>query len=411
MSEKVLTMILAGGQGSRLQPLTLHRAKPAVPFGGRYRIIDFVLSNFVNSELFNIKVLTQYKSNSLNRHISRGWRLSIILDHYIEPVPAQQRVSQDWYRGSADAIYQNLEIVTEEKPDYVIIFGGDHIYKMDVRQMLDYHKEKSADLTVAAIPVPVEEAHQFGIIEVNEDWQMIGFKEKPRSNPATIPGNPNLVLASMGNYIFSTEPLMEELTRDADQQTSHDFGKNIIPQMLERGSYRNFVYNFGENRVPGMAEQELGYWRDVGTIDSYWRSSKDLVSVSPIFSLYNPKWPVRTAYYPHSPAKFVFAMETEKRMGIATDSLICEGCILSGGHADKSILSPNVRLNSFSFVTESILFEDVDIGRHCKIKRTIIDKHVRVPENTKIGYDLEADKKRFTVTESGIVVVPKNYQF
>jgi glucose-1-phosphate adenylyltransferase len=405
---KVLSMILAGGEGTRLWPLTADRAKPAVPFGGRYRIVDFVLSNFVNSGLLRIKVLTQYKSESLNSHLSRGWHLSTILDQYVEPVPAQQRISKDWYRGSADAIYQNTNLITDEDPDYVCVFGGDHIYKMDIRQMLDFHSEKQAELTVAAIPVPQNESKSFGIIQVDHESRIIGFVEKPDpENAACIPDRPGWCLASMGNYIFNTGALLRELELDAKQQDSaHDFGKNIITNMCAERSA--FAYDFMRNDIPGVSDRERGYWRDVGTLDTYWQSSMDLIAVAPIFNLYNKKWPIRTAPIVSPPAKFVFSDPSGHRQGFATDSLVSEGCIISGGRLDHSILSTGVRVNSFSWVEESILFDGVDVGRHARIRKAIIDKDVHIPPGMEIGYDHDADRRRgFTVSDSGIVVVPK----
>lgn len=405
---KVLSMILAGGEGTRLWPLTAERAKPAVPFGGRYRIIDFVLSNFVNSGLFRIKVLTQYKSESLNNHLSRGWHLSSMIDQYIEAVPAQQRISKDWYRGSADAIYQNTNLITDEENDYVCVFGGDHIYKMDIRQMLDFHIEHQAELTVAAIPVPKDESKAFGIIEVNSEGRMIGFVEKPSpENAAQMPDRPGWCLASMGNYVFTTGALLRELASDAQHEDSaHDFGKNIITAMYkERPVY---VYDFMKNEIPGVSDRERGYWRDVGSIDAYWQSSMDLIAVTPVFNLYNQRWPIRTAPNFSPPAKFVFSDPSGHRQGFATDSLVSEGCIISGGRLDHSILSQGVRVNSFSWVEESILFDGVDVGRHARIRRAIIDKDVRIPTGMEIGYDHEADRRRgLTVSEGGVVVVPK----
>lgn len=400
----VITMILAGGAGTRLEPLTKERAKPAVPFGGRYRIIDFVLSNFVNSGFFKIKILTQVMASSLIEHIDRAWQLSSVVGQYINPVPAQMRKGAHWYLGTADAVYQNLNILRDEEPDYVCIFGGDHIYKMDVGQMLRYHIQKKADVTVATVPVPVSEASAFGVIDIENDWRIKGFEEKPKT-PTSIPGRPKKALASMGNYIFNPKVLIEELERDAgNKESSHDFGKNILPSMINN---RNaFAYNFTANTITGMSKAERGYWRDVGTIDSYWTANMDLITVTPLFNLYNYKWPIRTYYPSYPPAKFVFA-EKGQRMGIATDSMVCEGCIISGGHIDKSILSPRVRINSYSFVTESILMEDVEVGRYAKIKRAIIDKGVKIPSDMRIGYDIEEDKKRFYVSPNGIVVISK----
>lgn len=405
MSE-VLTMILAGGEGKRLMPLTQHRAKPAVPFGGRYRIIDFALSNFINAGFFKIKILTQYKSDALNKHIMRGYRVNAQFGFYVEPVPAQQRIGPDWYKGSADAIYQNLHIITDEHPDYLFVFGADHIYKMDVRQMLDFHIMKGADATITAVPVPIEQAGALGVMEVDKDSRLIGFEEKP-AHPKSMPDDPTRALASMGNYIFSVAPLLEDITRDAkDIDSAHDFGKNIIPSLINHRQV--YVYDFTKNFVAGQAERERGYWRDVGDIDSYFETSMDLVSVSPTIDLHNRQWPLHTFYRQGPPAKFVFADEKSRRVGIATDSLVSEGCIISGGHIDRTILSPFVRINSYSDVSESILFEGVDIGRYAQVKFAIIDKFVHIPPHAKIGYDHDLDRQRgFTVTNSGITVIPK----
>jgi glucose-1-phosphate adenylyltransferase len=403
---KILAMILAGGEGRRLDPLTRERAKPAVPFGGRYRIADFVLSNFANSGIHKMKVLVQYKSESLNTHIQRAWRLTALLDQYVEIVPAQMRVGPKWFEGSADAIYQNLNIITDEEPEYTFVFGADHVYRMDVRQMLDFHRQRRAELTVAAIPIPKEEADQFGIIEVDAEGRMVGFVEKPKENPKTMPGDPAHCLASMGNYLFTTDALVQEIVRDAgDPNSSHDFGKSIVSSMYQRK--RVYVYDFATNVVPGQGEKERGYWRDVGSMEAYFQANMDLVDVDPVFSLYNDQWPIYTIQYNYPPAKFVFANEKEGRVGLATDSLVSEGCIISGGRVHHSILSPKVRINSYAHVEESILFENVNIGRHCRIRRAIIDKHVDIPAGTSIGFDLEQDRKQFHVTESGIVVIPK----
>jgi len=402
---KSLAMILAGGAGTRLEPLTRERAKPAVPFGGRYRIIDFCLSNFANSGILKMKVLTQYKSDSLNNHLSRAWRMTAFIGHYVDAVPAQMRTGLDWYKGSADAIYQNLNIITDEEPDHVFVFGADHVYRMDVRQMLDFHVDKKADCTVAAIPVPIEQGREFGIIDVGPNGEMRNFLEKPK-DPPPMPGNPNMCLASMGNYIFSTEALVREVVRDAaDEGSAHDFGKNIISEMYKRS--RVYVYDFATNTVAGQQEKERGFWRDVGNIDVYYQSNMDLVGVDPTFNLYNDRWPIYTAHHTYPPAKFVFADEANQRVGYATDSLVTEGCIISGGHVNRSILSPKVRVNSFSDVTDCILFENVQIGRRCKIQRCIIDKNVEIPAGTTIGYNLEEDRQRFHVTQDGVVVIPK----
>jgi glucose-1-phosphate adenylyltransferase len=403
---KVLAMILAGGEGRRLDPLTRERAKPAVPFGGRYRIIDFVLSNFANSGILRMKVLVQYKSESLNAHIQRGWRLTALLNQYVEIVPAQMRVGPKWFEGSADAIYQNLNIITDEEPEYTFVFGADHVYRMDVRQMLDFHLERKAELTVAAIPIPLHEASDFGIIEVDGEGRMIGFMEKPKSGAKTIPGDPTRCLASMGNYLFTTDALVHEIVRDAgDAASAHDFGKSIVASMYQRK--RVYVYDFARNHVPGQSEKERGYWRDVGSLDAYYQANMDLVAVDPVFSLYNDRWPIFTNQHNSPPVKFVFNNAHDQRVGYATDSLVSEGCIISGGHVHHSILSPKVRVNSYASVEHSILFENVNIGRHCRIRRAIVDKHVEIPPHTEIGYDLKSDAKHFHVTESGLVVIPK----
>jgi glucose-1-phosphate adenylyltransferase len=405
----VLSVVLAGGEGRRLWPLTAERAKPAVPIGGRYRLVDFVLSNLINSGLLKIKVLTQYKSDSLNTHIARGWRLNAMLDQYVEAVPAQQRVGKDWFRGSADALYQSLNIITDEEPDLVAVFGGDHLYKMEVGQMIDFHLDKQADVTVAAIPVPAHEASAFGIIEMKPDGEIVSFTEKP-SEPREIPGRPGWVLASLGNYIFNTGELVDELQRDQKDESAHDFGRNILPAMVA-AHRRCYVYDFSTNEVPGVLEGERGYWRDVGTIEAYWRANMDFVTVQPPFNLYNPRWPIRTYTKPLPPAKFVFSggavEEGHPRMGIATDSLVSEGCILSGGRIDRTILSPGVRINSYSHVEESILMDGVEVGRHARVRRAIVDKGVVIPAGAEIGYDREADRRRFHLSDEGIVVVPK----
>jgi glucose-1-phosphate adenylyltransferase len=404
--QRVLTMILAGGEGRRLMPLTQHRAKPAVPFGGRYRIVDFVLSNFINSGFFKVKILTQYKADSLIRHVTRGYRLNSQFGFFVDISPAQMRLGPDWYKGSADAIYQNFHAILDENPNYVCVFGSDHIYKMDIRQMLGFHQQTKAHATVAAIPVPVEEASKFGIMEVDKDWRLVGFEEKPAA-PKPMPGDPSRALASMGNYIFSTNKLLEEIDRDAQiQGSAHDFGKNIIPSMFQEGKV--YVYDFLTNEVPGQAERERGYWRDVGDVDAYYRASMDLVSVTPIIDLYNRLWPIHTHSLQGPPAKFVFSDERSRRIGIATDSMVSEGCIVSGGAIDRSILGPFVRVNSYSQVDETIVFEGAEIGRYARLRRCIVDKFVKIPANCEIGYDPERDKARgFTVTPEGITVVPR----
>ncbi len=404
-SMKILAFVLAGGEGTRLLPLTRDRAKPAVPFGAHYRIIDFVLSNLVNSGILHIKVLTQFKSESLNRHLKKGWMLSPIIDQYIDPVPAQMRTGRNWYLGSADAVYQNLNLVHDSNADITCVFGSDHIYRMDVRQMIDFHKKSGADMTVSAIPVPIEEAREFGIIGVDRSWRMVNFHEKP-VRPFPMPGDKKHALVSMGIYIFRTDFLIDAVTADARKKGSrHDFGKDIIPASFKKS--RVMVYDFSKNAFPGMTSAEKRYWRDIGSIDAYWRSSMDLISVTPEFNLYNKDWPIRTALDPYPPAKFVFADEESKRIGMATDSLVSDGCILSGGRIDRSVLSPGVRVNSFSLVEESVLFENVTVGRYAKIRRAIIDKDVEIPSGAVIGYDLKKDRKKYFVSEGGIVVIPK----
>ncbi|HEY2512145.1 MAG TPA: glucose-1-phosphate adenylyltransferase [Polyangiaceae bacterium] len=402
----VLVMILAGGEGRRLAPLTNDRAKPAVPFGGRYRIIDIVLSNFVNSGLFRIKVLTQYKSASLEEHIARVWRLSPILDQFIEAIPAQQRTGKSWFKGSADAVFQCQHVITDEKPEIVAIFGGDHVYKMDIRQMIAWHVERSCEATVAVIPVPKQEARDFGVIEVDDTGKIVGFHEKVQ-DPPSMPGNPDMCLASMGNYVFNTSAVMAELVRDAGREESkHDFGHDILPRMVKNGQ-AVYAYDFATNRVPGEDDHGQGYWRDVGTLEAYWEAQMDLIEIHPQFNLYNNRWPIRTGVTHDPPAKFVFRDEVHARVGIATDSLVSHGCIISGGRIHRSVLSVGCRINSFSEVEESVLFENVRIGRHARLRRCIIDKDVEIPSGAEIGYNHEIDRKRFHVTDNGIVVIPK----
>ena len=404
--DDALVMILAGGEGKRLFPLTRDRAKPAVPFGGRYRIIDFVLNNFINSGFYKIKVLTQYKSDSLNQHISRGYALSPFLDQYVDLVPAQMRTGGTWYQGTADAVYQNLLHIVDADPNYVCVFGGDHVYKMDVSQMLAYHKEKQAALTIAAIPIPIEEASEFGIMEVDDNWKLTSFIEKPKTKPKCIPGHPDLCLASMGNYIFGRDVLVDALERDAKiEGSNHDFGKNVIPMLLNEGK-PVYVYNFKDNAFSGMTDAERGYWKDVGSIDAYWQANMDLLDSCPELNLYAKEWPLRTFNYNYPPAKFIW--QEGDRVGMATNSMVSEGCIVSGGSLSRCILSPKVRINSYSQVSDSILMENVNVGRHCEIRNAIIDKNVEIPPHTKIGFDREVDTQRgFFVSPNGITVVPK----
>jgi glucose-1-phosphate adenylyltransferase len=394
-------MILAGGKGERLHPLTIHRAKPAVPFGGIYRIIDFTLSNCINSGIRKIAVIPQYKSLSLDKHLRMAWNLfSGELNEYIISVPPQQRVGEKWYQGTADAIYQNIYMIEKDAPEHVLVLAGDHIYKMDYAEMFRFHEENKADVTVAAIETPRTSATAFGIVEVDNNGRIIGFEEKP-SNPKAIPGRPEMAFASMGIYLFNTRTLLEYLKFDALQDTAHDFGKNIIPQM--KGNAMVCAYNFKDEN-----KKEAKYWRDVGTIDAYWEANMDLVSVDPLLNLYDRAWPIRTYQAQNPPAKFVFAQENKGgRLGIALDSIVAHGCIVSGGRVQNSVLSPNVRVNSFSDVRDSILLENVDIGRHCRIRRAIIDKDVVIPPETEIGYHHEEDRKRYHVTQSGIVVIAK----
>jgi glucose-1-phosphate adenylyltransferase len=405
-TNQVLVMVLAGGEGKRLSPLTLDRAKPAVPFGGRYRIIDIVLSNFVNSGLSRIKVLTQYKSASLEEHIARNWRLAPILDQFIEAIPAQQRTGKTWYRGSADAVWQCQHVIGDERPELVCIFGADHVYKMEVRQMLVFHESSRADATVAAIPVPRETAKEYGIIEVGRGGRILAFHEKVE-NPPTMPGNDTMCLASMGNYVFRRDVLLRELEEDEHiDESRHDFGHDVLPRLVKKGA-EVFAYDFATNAVPGEEGTNRGYWRDIGTIDAYWEAQMDLIEIHPQFNLYNFRWPIRTGATHDPPAKFVFRDEAQARVGIATDSMVSHGCIISGGRIHRSVLGVGCRVNSFSEVEESVLFERVRVGRHAKIRRAIIDKDVEIPSGTVIGFDREADQERFFVTEAGTVVIPK----
>jgi glucose-1-phosphate adenylyltransferase len=401
LPEKVLGMVLAGGKGERLYPLTQDRAKPAVPFGGIYRIIDFTLSNSLNSGIRRLNILTQYKSMSLNRHIMQGWNIfNPELDEFINLIPAQQRVGEDWYLGTADAIYQNVYILQQDRPDLVLILSGDHIYKMNYMEMIARHKENQADLTVAVIEIDKGLSEHFGVLQVDEQFRIVGFEEKPKV-PKTIPGQPDFILANMGVYIFNTEVLARRVIEDAkDPQSQHDFGRNIIPAMIHQD--RVFAYNFRDEN-----KKMVKYWRDIGTLDAYYEASMDLVAVVPEFNLYETGWPIRTFQPPIPPAKTVFEEPDGQRVGATYNSIISGGCIVSGGQVHQSILSPWVRINSFSEVRGSILMNGVEVGRHARIRRAIIDKEVRIPEGYQIGFDLKEDAKQFTVTESGIVVIPK----
>ncbi|MEE8317862.1 MAG: glucose-1-phosphate adenylyltransferase [Candidatus Omnitrophota bacterium] len=399
--KNVLTFIMAGGRGERLYPLTKDRTKPAVPFGGVYRIIDFTLSNSLNSGLRRIHVLTQYKSYSLTRHISRGWNmLNGELDEYIDVIHAQQRIDEHWYQGTADSIYQNIYAIRDEDPDYVLILAGDHIYKMDYKEMLDFHIRQGADLTIGVVRVPKEKMCELGVCHVDGQSRVKEIAEKPVDGTGILKDCSNL-FASMGIYVFKKDVLEDILSEDArNQDSSHDFAKDIIPLMLNR--FKVCAYNFIDTK-----RNEPRYWRDIGSIDGYYEANMELVKIVPGFNLYDKAWPFRTHQEQFGPAKTVFSQEGAKRVGRALNSLVSNGCIISGGKVQSSILSPDVRINSFSEVTESILMEGVDIGRYAKVRRAIIDKYVKIPQKMEIGFNLKKDSKRFKVTESGIVVIPK----
>ena len=407
MQLRVLGIILAGGKGTRLYPLTKERAKPAVPFGGKYRIIDFVLSNFVNSGIHSIYVLTQFRSQSLLQHLSEGWQIGGILrNQFIIPVPAQMRsVGETWYQGTADAIYQNINLIEQADPHVVAIFGADHIYRMNVAHMVEFHQGLNAACSVAALPVPRKHAHEFGVIETDEENRIVGFHEKNPDAPA-IPGRPGHVYASMGNYLFSTRTLLKALHEDAGDETStHDFGRDILPKLVDQRQ-AIYAYDYQTNKIPDEPVVPEPYWRDVGTIDAYWEASMDLRAIKPALNLYNRKWPLRTSSYPDPPAKFTF--DEQNRRGEAVDSIVSGGCILSGGRVKNSILSRGVRVHAGAFVEDSVILDNCDIGRRAKVRRAILDKNVRVPEDATIGYDPVQDAKLYHVTESGIVVVEGN---
>ena len=400
----VLAIVLAGGEGRRLMPLTEDRAKPAVPFGGNYRLIDFSLSNLVNSGFLRIVVLTQYKSHSLDRHIARAWQLSNLLGNYVAPMPAQQRQGPHWYMGSADAVFQSLNVVYDERPDYVVITGADNIYRMDFSQMLDYHIASGAPATIAGIRQPIELADQFGVIKA-KDGMVEEFQEKPKDAEG-LPDDPSVVLASMGNYIFSTDALVEALKLDAKNPHSrHDMGGDIVPWFVERGECA--VYDFIDNIVPGSTERDRSYWRDVGSVDAFFDANLDLISVTPVFNLYNYRWPVLTQNDALPPAKFVHG-EHGSRVGHAVNSLVSQATIISGAEVFRSVLSPRVALHSWSQLQDAIIFHGTKVGRRARVNRAILDKNVVVEEDAQIGFDHDHDRARgMTVTESGIVVVPK----
>jgi glucose-1-phosphate adenylyltransferase len=406
-------MVLAGGKGTRLHPLTWKRTKPAVPFGSKYRIIDFALNNMINSGIYGMYVLTQFKAQSLTEHIQRNWRFgSFLADYYITLAPAQmylyEELGAEWYRGTADAIYQNLHLLSGRDVDLVAIFSGDHIYKMDISHMIDAHLENGADVTIAAYPTPVADATRFGVLQVDSDFRITEFQEKP-AEPNPIPGRPSHALASMGNYIFSLPALIELLNKDAaDERSEHDFGKDVLPRGLDEG-YKLMAYDFAQNPIPGQ-ERANTYWRDVGTLDSYWEANMDLVAIEPEFDLYNDDWPLRTSAEFSPPAKFVH--EEANRRGQAFNSLVAGGVIISGGTVRDSVLARRIRTHTQSVVERSVLFDGVTVGRGCLVRNAIVDKNVHIPDGTEIGVNLDDDRARgFTVTDSGVVAVPKSYTF
>lgn len=396
---KVLAMVLAGGEGKRLMPLTMDRAKPAVPFGGTYRLIDFVLSNLANAEMRQIAVLTQYKSHSLDKHISLTWRMSTMLGNYVTPVPAQQRLGPRWYQGSADAIYQSMNLIRDEEPDYVVVFGADNIYRMDVEQMFDAHVDGGRGCTVAGIRVPRSQASAFGVIDAGADNKIKQFLEKPPEPPG-LPDDPEASFASMGNYIFTTDALIKALLADAENDDSrHDMGGDIIPSFVNGGDAQ--VYDFTVNEVPGSTERDKAYWRDVGTLDAYHEAHMDLVSVDPVFNLYNLDWPIWT--YPVQMPGAKFTLD-----GVSRDSIVSPGCVISGGSVETSVLSPKVQVDQGGTVDQSVILSHTSIGRNAVIHRAILDKHVTVDDDAKVGVDPEADEARgFYISEGGITVVPK----
>ena len=407
MQLRVLGIILAGGKGTRLYPLTKERAKPAVPFGGKYRIVDFVLSNFINSGIYSIYVLTQFRSQSLLQHLNEGWQTGGILkNQFIIPVPAQMRSpGETWYQGTADAIYQNINLIEQAAPHIVAIFGADHIYRMNIAHMIAAHQDAKAACTVAAIPVHKKYAHEFGVIEAARDRRILAFHEKNPYSPS-IPGDPEQVFASMGNYLFDTHTLLSALHEDAaDQNSSRDFGRDILPKLVAH-RHAIYAYDYQTNKIPGEPAEQQPYWRDVGTIEAYWEANMDLRSVKPALNLYNRQWPLRTSSYPDPPAKFTF--DDEDRRGEAVDSIVSGGCILSGGRVRNSVLGRGVRVHAGASIEDSVILDNCDIGRRSKIRRAILDKNVRLPADSSIGYDVEQDRRLYHVTETGIVVVEGN---
>lgn len=408
MKTKILGIVMAGGEGTRLQPLTRDRAKPAVPFGGKYRIVDFVLSNFINSEIYAIHVLVQFKSQSLIDHLQNSWRMAGLPNdqYFISTVPAQMRTGQTWYQGTADSVYQNIHLIKQFKPDLVAVFGADHIYRMDIRQMVEFHQNKDAQVTIATFPVPVAEASSFGIIQVSQAGGVTGFEEKPAA-PQPMPDDPTQCLVSMGNYLFATPVLLDILEKNARDNTSHDFGRDIIPQLI--GQCPVYAYDFHNNRLAEEPEDQPIYWRDVGTLDAYYEANMDLRDIRPMLNLYNPNWPIRTATSFLPPAKFAF--DEEGRRGLAIQSVVSEGSIVSGATVVNSILGRGVFVHSYSMVEWSIIMDNCHIHRHARVRRAIIDKDVHVPEWETIGFDLDRDRQRFHVTDGGVVVIPKGYIF
>ncbi len=401
---RVLSLVLAGGEGKRLAPLTADRAKPAVPFAGHYRLVDFVLSNLANGGYLKIVVLTQYKSHSLDLHISRTWRMSPLLGSFVSPVPAQMRRGPHWFSGSADAIYQNLNLIADEKPEYICVFGADHIYRMDPRQMVAQHIDTGAGVTVAGVRVPLEEASQGGVIEAGEGTAIRSFKEKP-SEPAALPDDPDHAFASMGNYVFTASTLAEAVSIDADDEDSaHDLGGDIVPMLVDQGIAH--VHDFTDNQVPGEKEADHGYWRDVGTLDAYYEAHMDLVSAHPKFNLYNDRWPIYTSGPSLPPARFVF--EGVEGTGRVLNSMVCAGAIVCGATVEGSVISPGVMIHPDATVEQSVLFHDVVVGRGAVVRNTVLDKNVEVPPGARIGVDSDADRKRFKVSDNGIVVIGKD---